>query len=82
MKTDPEFKARFFQGILLPDKLNAEYLNQKDPTGVDEVMQNFTQRLAQYKQDSKESKSQAPQKRRAFVQNSLAFGRQGNIKEK
>ena len=37
MKTDPEFKNRFFQGILLPDKLTEDMLEKED-TGVKEVM--------------------------------------------
>ena len=36
MELKPEFQTTFFEGLLLPDKLTAEYM-QVEPTAVDEV---------------------------------------------
>ena len=37
MGTDPEFQTRFFQGILLPEKLTKEYI-APDLTHVEEII--------------------------------------------
>lgn len=37
MRTDPEFKNRFFEGILLPDKLTKEYISP-EPTHVEKIL--------------------------------------------
>ena len=36
---DPEFKAKFFSGILLPDKLNEEFM-KNDKTHVEKTINN------------------------------------------